>query len=273
MKIIHRVGLRASPGLQAALRALGIDLGEPHFPESSEPMFAFDVAEDHAAWPEVTRYIAEFRWSDIVRTEFTRTELKAARWSAVAAWQHGYPHPDDDFGYRALTYDLSHGCQRCGIGWRQRAPFRMKAEPKWGRRGLMQLHWVDDELFVRPDVWAAVFAPAGVQCRPVCNRKGVELTAVVQLVVDEEVGVDVEGLPSFTCPACSRTKWHRAMRGRFGRLRGVPRGPMARTIESFGSGAAARRPILMGQSLARVLHDADVRGAALWPLADESVDA
>lgn len=142
----------------------------------------------------------------------------------------------------------------------------MKGEPKWGRNGLLQLTWVYDELFVTPEIWSGVFEPAGVACRPVLSSKGVELKTVVQLVIEEAVGVATEGLMFVRCEHCGRTKYLPPTRGAFPGLREVPTAAMAWTAEHFGSGGQGDRRILVRHDLARSLTTAGARGQVLRPV-------
>lgn len=205
----------------------------------------------------------------MVRTEFSKKELDSARWLAIDAWQHGYPQPEGgEFGYLQTTYDPTDWCENCGIGKKQKAPFKMRREPKWGRNALMQLIWVYDELFVTPEGWAHVFKPAGMACRPVLNTKGVELKTVVQLVVEETVGICTDGLESERCPRCHRVKYRYVTRGPFPPLRDVPVASMVRTAEYFGSGGQADQCLLVSGEIARALAAANLRGASLTPVAE-----
>jgi hypothetical protein len=185
----------------------------------------------------------------------------------VGGWEHGYPQPEDDFGYRRVTYDGSVGCMACGVGLRQVAPFRMRAEPKWGRRGVMQLHWVSDEFFVRPAVWSTVFEPFGSTCRPVLGPRGDELATVVQLVVDDEVDVVVDGLPRERCGRCGEWKFLPVERGPSPALAAEPSRPVARSRQWFGSGGSAYRMVVVSRDVRRALLDAMVRGVSFRPVA------
>jgi hypothetical protein len=150
MEIIHRLGLRVDAGAQAELARLGIHV--------TPGVVGFDVSESAGTWPAVQVWIRGRRPSDIVRTKFSDDEIAEAHWLAVRAdFQQGFPQPrKDDFGYREANYDLTAYCNVCGVGLRQKAPFQMKGEPNWGRRGILQLNWVYDEYFVKPGVWATV---------------------------------------------------------------------------------------------------------------------
>jgi len=142
----------------------------------------------------------------------------------------------------------------------------MTGEPKWGKRGIMQLHWIYDELFVKPEVWGAVFRPAGVLCRPVVNRRGVELRTVVQLVVEEEVSVVTTGLPTEQCAKCGDVRPNQPVRGFFPMMRSRPSQAIVRTKEYFGSGGQSDKCVLVRQDLYRAIEGHGVRGAEYSPV-------
>lgn len=269
MKVLHRIGFRASASQRRELEALGVRLpAGVSMPGGGDPFVAFDVAEDEQNWPQVRVLLGRWEVSEgQIRTEFSKKEIAAAHWLEIGAWHHGYPQPDEDvFGYRQVTYDLTEWCEQCGIGKKQKAPFQMKGEPKWGPNGVLQLTWIYDELFVKPEVWASVFKLAGIDHRPVTNTKGAELKTVVQLVVDEEVGIVTEGLASERCAKCGRVKYLPVTRGPSPMLTSQPSRAMARTKEYFGSGGQADKRVLISQALVRALVTENVRGASLRPV-------
>ena len=128
-----------------------------------------DVAEDDPQWETVRHLLKKYETMDIPFTKFSDSELSNAKHLAMgSSWHHGYPQPEDDFGYMQLTYDLRDYCEHCGIGAKQISPFRMKKSPNWGRRSILQMNWLFDEYFVKPEVWNAVFQPLGINCRVSC---------------------------------------------------------------------------------------------------------
>jgi hypothetical protein len=270
MRVVHRIGLRATATQRRELEALDVKLPSGvALPGGGDPVLAFDVDENHPNWLRLSALFRGWRASDMVRTEFTKNELDSASWLELGAWHHGYPQPDEDvFGYRQATYDLTDWCGACGIGKKQKAPFQMKGEPKWGRNALLQLVWVYDELFVTPAAWTRAFKPAGVACRPVLNPKGVELETVVQLVVEATVGIITDELDFERCERCGRTKYLPVTRGSFPALRDVPTASVVRSAEYFGSGVQADRRLLISQDLARALTAGGFRGAELKPVAE-----
>ena len=264
MQITHRISIASSPDIQRELAALGIAVPDTGF-------VSFDVDESNKAWPELEQWIAHRRAVEVASTKFSKRELSDALWlELVPDWHHGYPQPDEDaFGYRRATFDLSDWCGHCGIGMKQKAPFQMKGEPKWGKKSILQLNWIFDEYFVTPDAWSDVFKPHGIECRPVRNTKGVDLKSVVQLVAHKEVAVVAHGLATedAACSRCGRTKYLPVARGRFPALTEQPSTAMVKTSEDFGSGAAAHRRVLVSKAVAHSLTASKIRGASLRPLA------
>ncbi len=230
----------------------------------------FEIDEADAEWPEVERWIRERNAVDFVRTAFSADEIDEAAWLALTPdWQWGYPQPDpDNFGYLQATYDQRATCAACGVGLRQRAPFRMRSEPKWGRRSVLQLNWVFGEFFVRPDVWREPIREFGVEAMPVLTERGdVELVTVVQLRVLATIAVDVHDRPSERCTTCGVEKWRPWTRGFFPSLAETPETPIVRTTQWFGAGASAFQYVLVSQALRRALVDAAVRGVSYAPVA------
>jgi hypothetical protein len=207
MLVVHRISLRATEAQRRKLQSLGVQVpAGVVLPGGGDPHVAFDIGEDHPHWDTLRELLHEWDTGDLVSTTFSNAEIETAHWLVpVPDWHHGYPEPSEkDLGYRQATYDLSEWCSSCGIGLKQKAPFQMKGEPKWGQRGILQLNWVFGEYFVTPEVWSSVFKPHGIACRMVTNTKGAELKTVVQLVVDEEVAIMTEGLTPERCVTCGR---------------------------------------------------------------------
>jgi hypothetical protein len=269
MRLVHRIGFRPSLSQLRELKALGVDVpAGTLLPGQSTPLVAFDVPEEGPNWRKLSSLFDRWGVFDAVTTEFTMDEIDAARWlDLVPDWHHGYPQPKEhDFGYRKVTYDLTDACEQCGIGMKQKAPFQMKGEPKWGRRGILQLNWIFDEYFVKPEVWSSVFEPLGIACRPVTDRRGAELKNVVQILVQEEVAIVTEELTPERCDNCGRIKYLPFTRGFFPAPTREPMGAIVKTREYFGSGAAAHKRVLVSQELRRALVGAGVRGASYWPV-------
>ncbi len=269
MRYIHRVAIRATHPQIAELLTLGVRL-EPGCKISNEPepLIAFRIAEDHPNWPPIWRLVHECDREPlaILLTEFTTRELDEARWLQLFAWENGFPQPQDLRAYSEVTFDRSRWCDKCGLGKVQNAPFRIKMEPKWGRRAIMMLHWVFDEIFVPPAVWETVFKPFGIKCRPVANRSGKELQTVAQLVIDEEVDLVMDRLQvKEVCAGCGRKKYTHSHRGYHPPLAQEPSGAIAKTRQAFGDGWP-QREVIISQDLRQAMLAHQIRGAEFMPL-------
>jgi len=269
VEIVHEIVLFATDSQQRALGALGIEYSVVESdPDTGENEVHFDLADADPRWKPVRKQLMLWRELRAVvrsRTEFTKEEVDATRWFAFRCWQNGYPEPDSDsFGYIQATYDISNQCDKCKIGMTQNAPFQMKREPKWGRRSIMQFFWVYEEVFVKPDLWASVFAPAGVKCRPVNNTKGLELSTVVQLFIEEEVPVLTKGLGYHRCRKCGGMRYEPLACGPFPVLQREPKLPVVRTNVYFGDGQPERQ-VLMRYDIKRAIEAGGFRGAMFDP--------
>jgi hypothetical protein len=263
MKITHRVNLRASNEQICHLKHLGM-----HVERVGAGLVVFLVHEGSSAWPAVAALIDQWKANDLVTTEFSKRELGEARCLIVTAWHHGYPQPEDDF--RSVTYDDSDYCLACGIGGKQRGPFRMLREPKWGAKHLLQLNWVLDELFTTPETWEAVFRPFGIESIPVINHKsGTTLRSVVQLDIRALATskISPDAFVADSCATCNRGKLQPIARGLFPHVEIPKTLHLAKTREYFGSGASAWRAMIISSALYESIRARGSKGASFQVVA------
>ncbi len=259
MKHTHRVSNHVTPEMHNDFARAGIIFG-PGFD-------AFDITEDDEAWPRVRELIAKHKCVDFESTKFTKKEIGTAPNADVTpSWHHGYPQPEDDFGYLEATFDLSDHCRACGIGKRQIAPFRFKKEPAWGKRSVLQLNWVFDEYFTTPETWDAVFRPRGIESMPVVHhRKSHELSTVVQLAVPDRVDlVGIEAYPSEVCEKCGRRKYLPIRLGFFPSPE-PSTCALAKSNQYFGSGGSAFNSVIADNAMVNVVLEAKLKGVSFWP--------
>lgn len=277
MKTIRSVSIVDKPERREALSSLGVKFVASEPPVS--PILWLDIYESDPAWEQLRKLIPKWSAEDgddpnylgNVGTIFSEKDRDAAPFLELGAWAHGYPMPDLDFGYLEATYDLSDYCEKCGIGARQVAPFRMKREPKWGKKHIMSLEWVYDELFVPPEVWEHTFRPFGIGCRPVLHhRSGNQLETVVQLDITATAAsalkMPADQATEF-CATCGRTKYQPIQRGPFPGFDTEPTDAMLKTQEWFGSGAEARHPVVVSASVFRTMREHQIKGAVFTPCA------
>jgi hypothetical protein len=276
MKIIHRVSLVDAPQRREALSSLGIKFGAPESPLVK--ILWFDIEEGDSSWCQVRDLILKWNIEDgcdpnnlgFVNTKFTEKELDDANFLQTFAQLHGYPQPAGDFGYLKATYDLTQFCAACGTGKKQIAPFRMKGEPKWGKKNAFQLNWVYDEFFVQPAIWEDVFRPLGIGRLAVLDhRSGSELQTVVQLeikaIAKSRLLLD-DSYPTETCATCGRKKYNGINRGFYPAFASDPGFQIGRTQEIFGSGGSAWNATIVSQAVYKAIQAQKVVGFHFYPL-------
>lgn len=277
VRTVHHVGIsRNYPRMADEIRRMKIELTNYLSNTEAGPWF-FEIAEDDPRWGHVDELLRqspmENMWSR-ERYVFTPEEVNGASVLSVGdCWTTGYPEPSDVkavagkryLPYFPLTYDLAAYCSKCLTGARQNAPFQIKKDPSWGRRSFLQLNWVLDELFVKPEVFHSVFEDFGVSCRPVLlGKTGGVIDSICQLVISSERSLDVSGIPYTLCDHCGREKYEAAHRGLFP----VPsaHGPaMFKSGQFFGSAESAFKAILINDSLYRTIVSKGLRGIVFQP--------
>ncbi|MDP3389236.1 MAG: hypothetical protein Q8Q45_07685 [Methylococcaceae bacterium] len=270
MKIIHRLTFRYDSKIIAIVNELGI-------PFKDGFICVCKIAENDARWHELSELLKPF---DIVKcghtliAEFSKKELDTADYlEIVSKWHHGYPEPSDTImGFMELTYNVQNYCQKCGIGAFQKAPFRFKKSPVWGQRNILQLNWIFDEYFVKPEIWREVFEPFGIGCRPVVlDKSGRELDSVVQLELTELAELnDLDDLPFDTCASCGRIKYL-PITGRFMPPPNKTSAAMFRSNQYFGSGASANRMVIVSQELFAKAQSAGLKGVSYEPCLSKQI--
>ncbi len=266
MRHVQRISLRMTPEQRRQVEDLGFKVPPGYLLGSDTPLVTFDAAEDHPNWPTLCGFMKQWSIAPFSEwTEFTPREIESARWLTLHAWNNGFPQPQDVDEYRRVTFDLTRACSTCAFGDIQKAPFRLKGEPKWNRRGIMTTFWTHEEFFVPPAVWETVFKPFDIECRPVANAKGTLLKTVVQLVVEEEVDIVTTSLKPLPCASCHRTHYEWPVRGPFPAMVQEPTGAMARSRQGFGTGYPYRA-VFISQELARAFKAHNLRGATFVPV-------
>jgi len=263
LKIIHHISISYGP-VRKAFQDAGVDL-QIHDNKLVQ-MAVCDIAEDGPLWESVQPLLEKYPLVDIPFTKFTDSELGDAKYLMMGpSWHHGYPQPEDDFGYKQMTFDLTDCCKPCGIGKKQTAPFRMKKAPNWGRRSILQMNWIFDEYFVKPDVWKAIFQPLGINCRPVLlHRTGQELDSVVQLDIPQLVTLlmDSEDHAFERCMFCDRKKYKHVTD--FFPSPAPVDFPLFKSVQYFGSGASAHRAVVLSNALYCRIRAAALKGAEFF---------
>ncbi|MCC6918546.1 MAG: hypothetical protein IT548_05045 [Alphaproteobacteria bacterium] len=261
MRIVHNISVNSSARVRAELARLD-------FVVPDRGLIRLCLDEEDVRWPGLRAWAKISDALHRVETKFSDEEIDTADWLALLPqFVKGYPSPDGNAtDYLKNTYDLSGYCSECGVGKKQNAPFRINGRIKWGRNGIVQLNWVFDEYFVRPEIWREIFDPMGIRSLPVLTRGGREMDDIVQLVISEEVELASGGLSSQVCGVCGRAKYKPIARGPWPRLGAAPASVLARSKQVFGGGPSAFNEIIVSGVVRDALRTANVRGVQYAPM-------
>jgi len=149
MEIINRICEFNNDNLKRDLDLLGIK-----YSYDENTMFktiVLEIAESDPQWSKIALLVEQYSLNVTSGIQYSKKELDEADWLIASSSGHfGYPQPEDS--YVSVTYDTSNYCERCGIGSSQKDPFRFRSIPKQKRSSFLQLNWVFDEFFVRPNI-------------------------------------------------------------------------------------------------------------------------
>jgi len=233
----------------------------------------FIIDEDHPAWPTVREVLKHDH--TFISTEFTKEEIAAAEWSIVRTRHSVHSLRSVEFGWSPEFFaDL---CAKCGSGWRQIAPFKLKREPKLGR-AVFSSFGSGFEVFAAPVVWET-FRREGIrgwETRPLfIARTGEPVKGLQQLVVTEmaepavvEELCERQRYSRNECEACGRT-WHaHYTRGMLPLRRAALRTDvdLQLTHEWFGNGLTARHEILASRKVVALALRERWRGIEFVPV-------
>jgi hypothetical protein len=297
VKIKHRIALSHDDRFSREIDRLGLhyDRGDPNN-VLQLAVNVLNVTEDQPEWPEVERLVAKYcSGPHSVSSLFTKAELDTAKWLRLSALgHHGYPQPEENFGYRKATYDVTEYCPTCGIGGVQKAPFRLRAEFKASRSQIVQLNWVFDEFFLRDEAREGLRSAAitGIQyLAPMLHKADRQSERVVQMVVKTNLApaLDPVGFQPVTCKPeneewqaaqrlglskpeklshCGRVKYHYPHKGPYrfdsDAFAGAP--DVVKSHEWFGSGARAHRLVIVSQRFRQAVVTSNWRGVSFEPI-------
>ena len=265
MKNKHVISFDKNPIVYQRLRELGFSV--------EEYFLCIHIYEHDKRWQEIQALSVDYSHTDKCYSSFSQTECRSASWLEVSpCWHWEYPQPEDNFGYIEATYDLSDYCWQCAIGAIQKNPFRFKSEPKWGTKNILQLNWVFDEYFVRPEIWEAIFKPFMIDYYPVIHhRTGRTLQTVVQLKVTNifPIPLHMERYRYQICPICQRIKYYPIscgfMPGMIDRYDALSVG---KCQEYFGSGGIAFHLFYISNALYMKAIENNIKGVEFKPVAE-----
>jgi hypothetical protein len=249
------------------------EIGFPHKYEQSAigSWVTFEISQSDPRWPGVSEIMSRHNIKPSnAKIIFTEAEKLVVDYLYISSASCGYPQPED--GYQNITYDGNTGCHKCSMDLVQKSLFRMKSEPKWGRRGIIGLNWVFDEYFVRPEIWKEVFEPFGVKSRPVLkHRQGTELETVVQLDIVERATAPIKqiGISPNPCPVCNRMRYFYPRCFPYPTFESPQSLHLFKSQEYFGDGGSSHRWTVISQEMYRWILKKKVRGVRFIPMVDD----
>ena len=92
--------------------------------------YMFEIAEDDPAWPELRRRIGDKH--TYIGTQFTDKERLEAKWCIIRGVRSIVSYRIPRVDAWSQEYFTS-SCEKCGTGWKQIAPFKLRAEPRLGK--------------------------------------------------------------------------------------------------------------------------------------------
>ena len=260
MRTKHHVFVAVDPERAKTFSRFGIQL--------TGRFDSFDIFDEDANWPEVANLIERYKLTKMSYTTFTKGELNQANYLDIGASGHtGYPMPDDDFGYQSITYDSSNVCNKCWNGVVQIAPFRFRNAPSWGSKSIMQLNWVYDQFFVKPETWEEVFQPFGIGCKEVIHhRRKIVLDEVVQLDISTlvDLKMDDNEYRFEICPECGKKRYHPGLYGYYPEPAATD-AAMFKSTQVFGSGGSSFRRVMISRALYKKLLEVKFKGLYFHP--------
>lgn len=275
MEIRHRVTFGHRDSVDAAVETLNIRHTRSPLPGGGY-LIHIDVTESDPRWPLLVALVREKNALDMCNTVFTPEEILGAAWSRLTPnFEQGYPQPKEaqkDWAWREATYE--HVCPRCGVGYRQKAPFRLAREPRPGKHDFMSLFWTYT-VFCTPRVVEALQAHKlqGYEVwEAIINDTDQPSQVISQLVFPTVAG---PGLARYDkqkpekCWRCGITKYAFHMRGYMHLQRKAlrPDVDFQLTHEWFGSDTRwGYREILISNRVARLVLESGWRGVALKPV-------
>lgn len=226
---------------------------------------AVDILDSDPYWEIVSSHVTQKNLSCLSNTIFTTAELENAEWIRVRSqWRYGYPQPENGFQYESVTYSNKDLCNVCGCGLEQVNPFRMKQQPKWGKRHFLMLNWVDDELFISQDAKMILqqHTFSGIDFAEVWNKTGKQqFSDICQLKISTvlDKGLIAGQSPirnQHICEKCGSIKYTSTGIGMFTFRRQLfdTAPDFVNSYEIFGGGRSASRLILIRQNVYQILQ-------------------
>lgn len=213
---------------------------------------------------ELYQFLKKEHTPSKIESIYSKEEMEKANWYRVRSkfrWE--YPQPEDCSNYVYITYDSTNYCDVCGYGLRQKADFRIKKNPKWGKRNFLMLNWVEDELFISNKAKEIISNSdiKGYKIYDVINNKTYKpIDDIQQIYIDEVlqpglINEEQSIKEVLRCHKCGYVKYIYTGRG-FTYKKDVFEGlnvDIVKSSEMFGDGLMCARLIFISKNLYKLL--------------------
>jgi hypothetical protein len=235
--------------------------------------YIFEIAEHDKSFVDLKSRLTKEHTT--ITTLFTDEERLNAEWCIIRSNHSIESLRPEGCGWHGEYY--ADQCPKCGIGWRQVMPFRIKKEPELGK---VQFSGFGSgfELFCTPLVLGEFMRRGitgfdarpiilGEENRPAERLKQLLVTSVAEPAIAQEL-VEHERFKQIDCPICGRTWYTHYVRGMLPLRRAALRADLdfQLTYEWFGSGANSRREILASQRVVHLILRNGWQGVELVPI-------
>jgi hypothetical protein len=302
MELRHRIlefsGSEKYNALKSELDKLGVKYGIELLGSINgieHTSIEFWISNDDPLFPVITKLIHKHHFYVQSGLCYNDHDIQDADWLWINAGSYQYPQPEDN--YIQSTYDTTNFCEYCGIGKLQNKPIRIKSDFKQNKLDFLGLHWIFDELFIRPGVKDLI---EGNQIgdvdyiHPLFDKTGTPIETVYQLKVKFTLapGLVTKDLDTVTCKAnneevislkksgfqfsktssrrnyCNQVKYHYPLTTMItfdkSIFANVP--DIVKSNEYFGSGASANRLILFSRRFVNIVEKYKLRGLKYTPI-------
>lgn len=252
----------------------------------------FYLYEDIPNFREVKTEIDKYDVQPQIATYYEKSDIDNAKWFIISTGEYQYPQPESGFGYLEATFNLDDYCALCGIGKNQKAPFRLKSEPKQYNNQFWGLHWEYESVFVRQETKSILEKEQikGIHfSQAVLHKKNTVINGFYQLHIDTILneGFDSYNTKRITCKVnneeggntdassmcCGRAKFRHPMIGGYLFDIGVfdTGFDIVNSLEYFGSGRSASRLQIVSKRFKQIVDENKLKGPKFTPVLHERI--
>lgn len=250
----------------------------------------FFIYENTPNFYTLKEELSKYKIQSQIGTIYEKVDIDNAEWFIINTGSYQYPQPEDN--YKEATFNLENYCKHCGLGKVQKAPFRLKTEPKQHNNQFWGLHWEYEPIFVRQEAKNILEKEKikGISfSNPVLNKKDKIIEGFYQMHIKEiaEEGFDNHNAQTITCKinneencntdlnikCCRRIKYHHPQIGGylFDKIIFDKSNDIVMSKEYFGSGASANRLKIVSKNFKDLVERNKLKGLYFKPILHERI--